>query len=250
MGFFSFLGGLIGGAIEKFGEITGIDAISDVGEAIQDVCSGYSSNVGVESSYDKNIANVHSTEKLNELLMTFSEKSLDKSEELEKRCIQMVEEYCDTLIQFLRETSAIIKDTSNLKRVERNRSKIKRTIAGRVKNPMAKRMSLDDPECLRILKLDSGVEKKKQMKKFSKKVINEAFSNLSVRVREVLNEQSEDIETFFLDYAESYEKKVWVAKKQYDDMLKTGKLEEADIERNCIEPLITIKAAQLVEGLL
>ena len=37
MGFFSFLGGLIGGAIEKIGEFTGIDAISDVGEAIQDV---------------------------------------------------------------------------------------------------------------------------------------------------------------------------------------------------------------------
>ncbi len=250
MGFFSFLGGLIGGAIEKIGEFTGIDAISDVGEAIQDVCSGYSSNVGVESSYDRNTANVYSTEKLNELLMTFSEKSLKKSEELEKRCIQMVEDYCDTLIQVLKESSAIIKDTSNLKRVERNRSKIKRTIEGSVKNPLAKRMSLDDSECLRILKLDSGTEKKKQMKKFSKKVINEAFSNLSVRVRGVLNEQSEDIESFFLDYSESYEKKVWSAKKQYDDMLKTGKLEESDIERNCIEPLITIEAAQLVEGLL
>ena len=53
-----------------------------------------------------------------------------------------------------------------------------------------------------------------------------------------------------VDYSESYEKKVWSAKKQYDDMLKTGKLEESDIERNCIEPLITIEAAQLVEGLL
>lgn len=154
------------------------------------------------------------------------------------------------MIQFLRETSAIIKDTSNLKRVERNRSKIKGTITGSVKNPMAKRMSLDDSECLRILKLDSGTEKKKQMKKFSKKVINEAFSNLSVKVRDVLNEQSEDIETFFLDYAESYEKKVWIAKKQYDDMLKTGKLEEADIEKSCMEPLVTIEAAKLVEGML
>lgn len=250
MGFFSFLGGLIGGAIEKIGEITGIDAISDVGEAIQDVCSGCSSSVGGESSYDRNTANVYSTEKLNELLMEFSEKSLKKSEELEKRCIQMVEKYCDTLIQFLRETSAIIKDTSNLKRVERNRSKIKGTITGSVKNPMAKRMSLDDSECLKILKLDSGTEKKKQMKKFSKKVINEAFSNLSVKVRDVLNEQSEDIETFFLDYAESYEKKVWIAKKQYDDMLKTGKLEEADIEKSCMEPLVTIEAAKLVEGML
>ena len=250
MGLFSFLGGLIGGAIEKIGEFTGIDAISDVGEAIQDVCSGYSSNVGVESSYDRNTANVYSTEKLNELLMTFSEKSLKKSEELEKRCIQMAEEYCDTFIQFLQETSAIIKDTSNLKRVERNRSKIKGAIMGSVKNPMAKRMSLDDSECLRILKLDSGTEKKKQMKKFSKKVINEAFSNLSVKVRDVLNEQSEDIEEFFLDYAESYEKKVWIAKKQYDDMVKTGKLEEVDIEKSCMEPLVTIEAAKLVEGLL
>lgn len=121
---------------------------------------------------------------------------------------------------------------------------------GSVKNPMAKRMSLDDSECLRILKLDSGTEKKKQMKKFSKKVINEAFSNLSVKVRDVLNEQSEDIEEFFLDYAESYEKKVWIAKKQYDDMVKTGKLEEVDIEKSCMEPLVTIEAAKLVEGLL
>ena len=71
-----------------------------------------------------------------------------------------------------------------------------------------------------------------------------------MKVRDVLNEQSEDIEEFFLDYAESYEKKVWMAKKQYDDMLKTGKLEEADIEKNCMEPLVMIEAAKLVEGIL
>lgn len=96
------------------------------------------------------------------------------------------------MIDLLEESSEFTKDTSNLKRVKRNRSKIRTTIIGSLKEPLAKRMSLDDPECLKILKLDSGKEKEKAMKKFSKKIIRESLNNLAMKVTNVLQEQTEE----------------------------------------------------------
>ena len=185
MGLIGWIGRQIGKGIEKIGWY----GISELGTAIQDICS---EEVSKEGSYDKNVANVLTTERLNEILVSFSEKYLHHCEKLEEQCIEEVEDYCNALIDLLEESSEFTKDTSNLKRVKRNRSKIRTTIIGSLKEPLAKRMSLDDPECLKILKLDSGKEKEKAMKKFSKKIIRESLNNLAMKVTNVLQEQTEE----------------------------------------------------------
>lgn len=101
MGLFSFIGDLIGKGVEFVGDIvedvTGWDGISNAGRAIQDFCS---EEISHESSYDKQSANVYTTERLNEILVTFSEKYLKHSVEIENQCIKCVENYCDSLIRF------------------------------------------------------------------------------------------------------------------------------------------------------
>lgn len=251
MGFFSWFGRKVGKVIEKVGdkvaEKTGWYGISELGTAIQDICS---EEVSKERSYDKNEANVLTTERLNEILVSFSERYLQHCENLEEQCIEEVEDYCNALIDLLEESSEFTKDNSNLKRVKRNRSKIRTTIIGSLKEPLAKRMSLDDPECLKILKLDSGKEKEKAMKKFSKKIIRESLNNLAMKVTDVLQEQTEGIEEYFTDYAESQEKKVKIAKRQYEAMLKEGRSKESDIEKSIMEPMAVLKAAELVKSII
>lgn len=77
MGFLSWFGRKVGKVIEKVGdkvgEKTGWYGISELGTAIQDICS---EEVSKEGSYDKNAANVLTTERLNEILVSFSERYL------------------------------------------------------------------------------------------------------------------------------------------------------------------------------
>ena len=251
MGFFSSFMKWAGEKIEDLGDAiggaTGWYGISTVGEKIQEV---FSDEISEEKPYDKNTSNANDAERLNELLVSFSEASLKQSETIEKQCIRKIEEYCDALIEFLEKSSDITKDRSNLKRVKKNRGKIKKVISGAIKEPLAKKMSLDDPECLRILKLDSGIDKRNRMKNFSNKIIQEALNNLSEKVRDVLDEQSEGIEEFFSSYAESQEKEMMNIKQQYDAMLQDGNVEASDIEKRCIDPLVIIRTAELMEGLL
>ena len=53
-----------------------------------------------------------------------------------------------------------------------------------------------------------------------------------------------------MDYAEAKEKEVENIRKQYDAMLQEGTLEEADIEKGCLNPLLTREEAKLIEGIL
>lgn len=251
MGLFSFIGGLVGSAVEFVGDIvedvTGWDGISRAGVAIQDF---FSEEISQEGSYDKQSSNLYTTERLNEILVSFSEKYLKHSVEIEDQCIKYVENYCDSLIRLLEDSSKITNDTLNVRRVKNNRSKIRKAITGSVKEPLAKKMSLDDSECLEILKMDSGTEKKDKMKKFSEKVVHDALDNLSVNVRRELDEQSESIEDYFTTFSESREKEVENIKKQYDSMLQMGIAKESEIEKGCIEPLVIIRTAELIESIL
>ncbi len=251
MGLLSWFGSKLGETVEKIGDTignaTGWYGISDAGLAIQNIFSG---NIARESSYDKNVANVLTTERLNEMLVSFSEEYLHHCERLEEQCVEEVERYCNTLIQLIRESSELTKNTSNLKRAEKSLSRIRSTIIGSVKEPLAKRMSLDDSECLKILKQESGKEKKEKMRKFSKKIINEALDNLGLKVREAIREQTEEIESFFRNNIELQEKETVTAKYQYDEMLRESVLKEADIEKISIRSHIILKATELLEDML
>ena len=251
MGLFSFLGNMVGKAVEKAGDViggvTGWYGASSAGMLIQDLFSG---NIAKESSYDKDAADVFTTERLNEILVSFSEGNLRQCEKLEEQCIREVQKYCNALTGLVRKSPGFTEYASSLKRVERSLSRIHGMITGSVKEPLAKRMSLDDSECLRILKMDSGEKKEEEIRKFSRKIINEALDNLGRKVREAIREQTGELEEFFRNYMEQQEKKTAAAKRQYDAMLQEGALEEADIEKNTMEPQIILKTAELIENML
>lgn len=95
---------------------------------------------------------------------------------------------------------------ANLKTLKHGKSRISKTITGGIKDPLAKRMSLDDSECLSILKMDSGTDKKQAMTNFTKKVIKEALNNLSKNVRAALTDQTEDIQDYLSGISEEQEK--------------------------------------------
>ena len=218
-----------------------------MGQNIQDFCA---EKIGAEKSYCKENATVQSIEKLNEILCSFSKGYYEKATNLENDCIRKTESFYDDLISIIESEEKLSYNKANLNLLKRERTKVKQTISGAIKNPLAKRMSLDDTECLKILKMDAGSEKTKAMSSFSKKIINEALDNLAKQVRISMNEQIADVEIYLKNIAEEQEIEFSKLKLKFDDMCKNDTIETADKEKHCIEPLLIISAINEINAII
>lgn len=247
MGLFGWAVSKIGRGIEKVGDFFGSEKISRFGRKVQDLCA---EEIADEESYDVREANIYTTERLNEILVSFSEGYFQQATRIEKDCIDLVEKYFDELIGVIENAPSGFQNAANLGALKMSKKRIAKTITGGIKDPLAKRMSLDDSECLEILKMDSGEEKKKAMTDFTKKVIKEALHNLSENVHIALHDQSEDIKAYFSDIFEEQEKAMQLVKEQLDKMAKDGEVEQSDKERNCVIPLYVINASKYVSDIL
>lgn len=247
MGLFRAIGRAVGRGVEKVGDFLGSEKISNAGRSIQEACA---ERVSSEKSYDKREANIYTTDRLNEILVSFSEGYFQQATAIEKNCIRLVEEYYDRLIDIIENVPSSAHSAANIRALKAGKGRIAKTITGGIKDPLAKRMSLDDSECLGILKMDSGEEKKKAMTNFTKKVIQEALNNLSKNVRIALTEQSEDIQDYLNGISEEQEKAMRALKEHLDKMVKDNELEQSDKEKNCVIPLYLIDASECVADIL
>lgn len=246
-GFFRTIGEKIGEKIEEFGDWIGSETISNIGCRIQDACS---EKVASENSYDKSEANIYTTERLNTILVSFTSGYFKFATQVEKNCIRLVEDYYDKLIDIIENVPSDVHSKANLRALKSDKRRIAKTITGGIKDPLAKRMSLDDTECLKILKMDSGRKKGQAMSDFTNKVIKESLDNLSKSVRISLNDQTEDIKDYLNGIVEEQEREMKVLKEKFDKIVMDGDLEQGDKEKNCVQSLFVIDAAECVSEVL
>lgn len=115
MGFFR----AIGRVVETVGDVIGSTTISDLGWKIQDACA---EKVASEKSYDKKEANIYTTDRLNEILVSFSEGYLQNATFYEKECIRLVEEYYDKLIGIIENAPGGAYSAANLKALKNGKN--------------------------------------------------------------------------------------------------------------------------------
>ena len=154
MGFFSSItsgiknvGRAIGRGVEIVGDALGSEKLSRIGRGIQDACA---EKIASEKSYDKNEANIYTTDRLNEILVSFSEGYFQQATSIENSCIRIVEDYYDKLIAIIENAPGVTYNKANLKALKNGKNRIAKSIVGGIKEPLAKRMSIDDSECLSI----------------------------------------------------------------------------------------------------
>ena len=250
MGLFSsclkFVGRLAGKAVEKVGDVFDSDTLRDAGRAIQEFCAD---EVSSEKSYDKHTADIHSTERLAKVLAEFSKGLFDKCSSYEQTCIKYLEEYYNKLIEAIKQSSPD-NNLSELKSLVREGRKIRNSVDKSIVNHIAKRVSLDDAECLQILKMDSGEEKREAFISFENKVINEALNALSKNVRESLNDCIGYISEYLTSISEKREKEVLQLKDCFQKMCLNDTLTKEEQERLCIMPSLIIAEADKIEQLL
>lgn len=252
MGFWKNLGKSLGEGIGKIIEVVGdtfnIEPLSDAGIWIQKC---FAKKIASEASYNKQESTVNSTVRLNEILISFLEDANKKATLLEDWCIQNVTSYfnwlIDTMIENNQGTSLA---TSRLETLKDGRKNVASMIRGSIKNPLAKRMSLDDAECLKILKMDTGKDKEQAINNFENKVIKEAANNLIKNIHSVLKEQENNIIEFLDSVAEEEEKAIVAMQKHINDMLQNNKSNQSSKEMMCVNPLYIMKISDHVCSIL
>ena len=247
MGFFKSIGRGIGKFVEGVGKVVGSEKIQNVGRNIQSACA---EKIASEKKYNKSEADIYTTDRLNEILVSFSEGYRQQAIVIEQSCISLVEEYYDELIKIIEDVHGNTYNQANLKALKNGKNRIANSIKGGITEPLAKRMSLDDYECLSILKMDPGNEKKIAMTTFSKKVIREALTNLSNKVRETLKEQTEDIREYLCDISDEQEKAMKKLKVQFDKMVADNELDQSSKEKNCVVPMYIVDASEVIRDML
>src|SRR5574344_250589 len=247
MGFFSFLGRCVGTAIEKVGNAIGSEFISNIGEKLHDFCSD---RVAQESSYDRNTANINTTERISELLSGYRELYEEKANFVETKAQNLVKEYVDYLIEVIEKNSENNLSQTDIKSLKSASKRSFRTIKGSITSVIAKKLSLDDSECCSILKLDSGTQKGKEIKKFYKKVVGEALASLANDLRDELDEQVQNIVDHFDSSLEEKANSAQAFKVQLAKFAQDIASDVSEKEKNYVEPLLIIEASKDVLDIL
>lgn len=242
MGWLKSIGRSIGRKVENAGRKWGIGIIEKAGKKIQDVCSETSRKVSEMDEYDKERANMHQTVKMNEILASFSIGLQGQADSIEKNCISEVQAYYRELIKTIDKTNSDI----GTRRLKSSLREMKRSIDGSIKNHLAKRVSLDDRECLKILEMDSGKDKEIAMSKFGKKVISEALDTLSKEIANIANIQNDEIKDYLEDLLEKQNKEFEMMQSQFDQILKQSKEEVNDKETSTVTPKLLVEISESV----
>lgn len=185
-----------------------LSRIPIVGRAFRNDASSTGRDISREDSYDAEKAQLEQTIRVQESLTNFRVKCEKECDALERDVLKDARNYIDNLIEFIKginsKTYAGQKLNINVERLEKENRNTEDIIRGYIKKKIQKRVSLDDEECLEILKMDSGTEKKKAMTKFLNSILKEAMKGLSYEIEKALKKQLENIKDQINVRIESY----------------------------------------------
>ena len=217
-----------------------------VGNAIKEFFSNLfgggssgSSSGGRTESYDDKSAELEATIKVQNALTQFREDTRDRSERLEN---DIIKESRETLDEFLKD----VKKYNNIKyggsrlnvnigQIERENRKTEDKIHGFIVKRVAKRISLDDNECLEILKLDAGKEKEKRLDEFYKKVLKEAIKDLEEILRDAMEKQTDIVEDHISSRIESIVNTVTNKTNDFNKIQQVKNSDESKMEQEQIK---------------
>ena len=173
------------------------EAVKGVKELFSDSSSSTSRDIGEENSYDPEKAKMEETIRINDKLNSYRREIEARSDKLENDVLKISRNSIDSLVDSLKKINKKIyagKTLSiNIERMLRENRSMEDNIHGHIKKYVQKRVSIDDSECLEILKREKGHEKGCEMKIFLDKVLKEVMDELIKKIKKIIQEQSDNV---------------------------------------------------------
>lgn len=151
--------------------------IKKVGRAIAIALFGDNEEIGNRKAAELGNSEVNEIAELNSVLLEYQHSVKEISNSLEREIINECTEFLDkTLLIFQRANSNL--DVYSIESVKKRFDRILRSMNGTFMKHMAKRISLDDSQCVAILKMVPGELKGQRMKEHRTKVFQESIDEI------------------------------------------------------------------------
>lgn len=210
--------------------------ILDVGKKVVNFLFG--DDVKDEEPLDLEKNGTNDIFRLNEILMNHRKLVKSEMEPVENDVINYCKEVFDSIIESLEfaNEQVLIYRTDRIKRKTNN---FLESLHGIFEIYTTKRISLDDEECVNILKMMPGEPKSQKMADLKKKVFKESVDEINKRLLEFSNDFFEDIETSVNTRLEGLEEKL----NEKTDIF--GKIANSNNEQNEEFEKITLKSSYI-----
>lgn len=153
-------------------------------------------NTGLEKTKSVNVddCDVSDISEINSIFNKFVSSIESEVDYIEEKIKEELYYYLDEVIDFLEEKKKIFRTDSIVLRSSKQINRLKEKIDGKLKREVSKRISLDNPECKRIIRMQPGNKKSEKLKLFFERTISESINELVKFIRENIEELFDDIE--------------------------------------------------------
>ncbi|GEM_PF-2376927 len=166
---------------------------------------------------EKNTAN--EIAELNKLLMEYRQSISAAADDMEREmiveCSMMLQDIMEVFETYNKELKIVRSDS-----VKRKFVRISKDLKGTFAEYVQKRISLDDAECVKILKLPAGELKNQRLQEMKQRVFVEAGNEIIRRIRDAVDDFSETVEDTFSEHLEHAEEKVQEKTNAFEELSK------------------------------
>lgn len=230
-----------------------IDKIIEIGKEITDWFKNIF-NIGDTPSYDKDNATIDDTKKINKILQTYIENSLEISKKYDDISKEQINKYFSQIKNGLTDINEISQNnTENSDKViedyifdslELNKQSVLKSLDKIYSNKIRDAYSLSNSELLNILKMKQGREKRKKMNEFSANTLKNANTFLFSELKESIAQQQKLVGKKLENYMNSREEETKRSIEKINEILdsvKTGEKEKQELKNSYVELLDEVK---------
>ena len=186
---------------------------------------------------------------LNRLLTEYRQNISSAADGMEREmiveCSMMLQEIMDMFHEYNQELKILRSDS-----VKRKFSRISRDLKGTFAEYVQKRISLDDAECMKILKLPAGELKNQRLQELKQKVFVEASNEIIRRIKDSVDDFSETVEDAFLEHLDRAEEKVSEKTEIFEELSKTAEDDTQTAESVLLKSNYLLAVCSCVDELL
>ncbi len=167
---------------------------------------------------------------LNRLLAEYRQGIASAGDNLEREmiaeCSIMLQEIMDVFESCNQELKILRADS-----VKRKFNKLSRNLKGTFSEYVRKRISLDDPECVRVLKLPAGDLKSERLQEMKQNVFIDAGNEIIQEIRDAVQDFSDTVEDAFEDHLERAEDKIQEKTSAFEQLMQNHDADAQETEK-------------------
>lgn len=191
-------------------------------------------------------SSVREIDRMQDILQSYSRTYKRRATDIEDDCINLIDKYFTDLLNEIKKNDKIQRSIG-LNNLEKNQRKLRREIEGTITDVVAKRISLDDDECRRIIALQQSDSKSIRVKVFCEDVLKESRDKLVRKITKILDEQTENINSFLEDYSSENLNAIERSFSEFEKWEQDFENDTFDKERAVVTPLYKLKVFDDIE---